>query len=235
MYLGGNGFYWVTAVDPERPHVIEVRRWRGTRDLGGGARRVPPEHDRASWAACGGTATARPRSGSASASPSQGNDARPALRRQPGSYDPRAAFIFEGVGGRGDRRLPVADARQAPPATRSTAPTRPRHAAARAGAGLRRRLLRRLPARGRGASRSRTSSRAAPSNPLVRADIVYLREAERRRGLLGRLDRLVLGAFLQRLRQQRLAHHRERAAPLCRGRAPDWQRRRARRLIVLGW
>ena len=31
MYLGGNGFYWVTTVDPERPHVIEVRRWAGTR------------------------------------------------------------------------------------------------------------------------------------------------------------------------------------------------------------
>ena len=31
MYLGGNGFYWVTSVDPQRPHVIEVRRWGGTR------------------------------------------------------------------------------------------------------------------------------------------------------------------------------------------------------------
>ena len=26
MYLGGNGFYWVTAVDPEGPHMIEIRR-----------------------------------------------------------------------------------------------------------------------------------------------------------------------------------------------------------------
>ncbi|EXJ82915.1 hypothetical protein A1O3_06731 [Capronia epimyces CBS 606.96] len=26
MYLGGNGFYWVTACDPARPHRIEVRR-----------------------------------------------------------------------------------------------------------------------------------------------------------------------------------------------------------------
>lgn len=32
MYLGGNGFYWVTSVDPERPHLIEVRRGHnGTR------------------------------------------------------------------------------------------------------------------------------------------------------------------------------------------------------------
>ena len=30
MYLGGNGFYWVTEYDPERPHVIEVRRPPGT-------------------------------------------------------------------------------------------------------------------------------------------------------------------------------------------------------------
>ncbi len=26
MYLGGNGHYWVTAVDPRRPHMIEIRR-----------------------------------------------------------------------------------------------------------------------------------------------------------------------------------------------------------------
>jgi N,N-dimethylformamidase len=26
MYLGGNGFFWVTTVHSERPHVIEVRR-----------------------------------------------------------------------------------------------------------------------------------------------------------------------------------------------------------------
>jgi N,N-dimethylformamidase len=32
MYLGGNGFYWVTGVSPERPDVIEVRRGQaGTR------------------------------------------------------------------------------------------------------------------------------------------------------------------------------------------------------------
>jgi N,N-dimethylformamidase len=26
MYLGGNGFYWVTSVDPSAPHIIEIRR-----------------------------------------------------------------------------------------------------------------------------------------------------------------------------------------------------------------
>ncbi len=32
MYLGGNGFYWVTSIDPERPWTVEVRRGHaGTR------------------------------------------------------------------------------------------------------------------------------------------------------------------------------------------------------------
>ena len=30
MYLGGNGFYWVTALD-ESGTLIELRRWGGTR------------------------------------------------------------------------------------------------------------------------------------------------------------------------------------------------------------
>jgi N,N-dimethylformamidase len=32
MYLGGNGFYWVTGMDAERPYMVEVRRgYAGTR------------------------------------------------------------------------------------------------------------------------------------------------------------------------------------------------------------
>ena len=30
MYLGGNGFYWVTSFDTNNPHILEVRRWHGT-------------------------------------------------------------------------------------------------------------------------------------------------------------------------------------------------------------
>lgn len=30
MYFGGNGFYWVTAFDPENPSVIEVRKGNGS-------------------------------------------------------------------------------------------------------------------------------------------------------------------------------------------------------------
>lgn len=31
IYMGGNGFYWVTSIHPHAPHVIEVRRFGGTR------------------------------------------------------------------------------------------------------------------------------------------------------------------------------------------------------------
>lgn len=31
MYLGGNGFYWVTSIDPEQGHTIEIRRTAGIR------------------------------------------------------------------------------------------------------------------------------------------------------------------------------------------------------------
>ena len=45
MYLGANGFYWVTGVDPEDPDVIEVRRWGGSQ----------------AWKAQPGSSTWRPR------------------------------------------------------------------------------------------------------------------------------------------------------------------------------
>lgn len=30
IYLGGNGLYWVTALHPAKPHLMEVRRWGGS-------------------------------------------------------------------------------------------------------------------------------------------------------------------------------------------------------------
>jgi len=40
IYMGGNGFYWVTAYDPDDDQVIEIRRWGGSE-----AWRAPPgEH-----------------------------------------------------------------------------------------------------------------------------------------------------------------------------------------------
>ena len=97
MYLGGNGFYWRIAFSPDLPGVIEVRRAGGTRcwdsqpgelylgfsgEPGGMWRQVgrPPQ----SVAGVGFV--------------SMGFDRSSPYRRLPASFDPRAAFIFEGVG-----------------------------------------------------------------------------------------------------------------------------------------
>jgi N,N-dimethylformamidase len=98
MYLGGNGFWWVTSVHPDSPHVIEIRRglvgsrpWTsrpgevhhaGTGEFGGQwrYRGRPPQR----LVGVGFSA--------------QGSDASRPYRRLPESHDPRAAFIFEGIG-----------------------------------------------------------------------------------------------------------------------------------------
>ena len=96
MYLGGNGFYWVTSFDPQRPHVIEVRRWRGT----GTWEAEPGELHHSSTGEPGslwrfrGRAPQRLLGVGFSA---YGDDASRPYVRQPDSTDPRAAFIFEGV------------------------------------------------------------------------------------------------------------------------------------------
>ncbi len=97
-YLGGNGFYWRCAFHPCWPGAIEVRRaecgaryWieepgeyylQFTGEYGGLWRRLgtPPQM----VVGVGTVAT--------------GFDASSYYRRQPGSFDPRAAFIFKGVG-----------------------------------------------------------------------------------------------------------------------------------------
>jgi N,N-dimethylformamidase len=98
LYLGGNGFYWVTTVDPERGHAIEVRRgfagvraWTSepgeqyhsmTGELGGLWRfrgHSPQSIVGTGFSAYSGLARARP------------------YRRTKASYDPSVAFIFEGV------------------------------------------------------------------------------------------------------------------------------------------
>ena len=98
MYLGGNGFYWVTSFDPERPHVIEVRRWRGT----GTWEAEPGELHHSSTGEPGslwrfrGRAPQRLLGVGFSA---YGDDhSRPYFLR-PDKSDPRAAFIFDGVNG----------------------------------------------------------------------------------------------------------------------------------------
>jgi N,N-dimethylformamidase len=98
IYLGGNGFYWRTSYHPELPGVIEMRRaedgirsWAAeggeyyhsfTGELGGMWRRM----GRAPQSVAGTGMTA------------QGFDLSTYYERTPDSFDPRVAFIFEGIG-----------------------------------------------------------------------------------------------------------------------------------------
>jgi N,N-dimethylformamidase len=98
MYLGGNGFYWVTGVDPERPHVIEIRRWRGTENW----EAEPGETFLSTTGEQGGLWRHRnrePQKRYGVGFTAQGNDFSRPYVRQPASDDPRAAFIFAGVEG----------------------------------------------------------------------------------------------------------------------------------------
>lgn len=97
MYLGGNGFYWVTSVFPDKPHVLEVRRGHaGT----GVWRSEPGEVHHASTGEPGGLWRFRGRAPQRYAGigfTAQGFDECLPYRREHGSHDPRAAWIFEGV------------------------------------------------------------------------------------------------------------------------------------------
>ncbi len=99
MYLGGNGFYWVTAVCPERPHVIELRRnIAGTR-----AWESPPgEAYHSTTGEFGGLWRYRGRAPNKVAGigfTAQGWDGRaPGYTRNADSFMEKAAFIFEGIG-----------------------------------------------------------------------------------------------------------------------------------------
>ncbi|MEA2523388.1 MAG: hypothetical protein QOF73_615, partial [Thermomicrobiales bacterium] len=97
MYLGGNGFYWVTSVDRERPHLIEIRRWGGT----GAWRAEPGEYHHATTGELGGLWRNRGRAPQKTLGvgfAAQGFDSALPYRRQPDSFDPRVSWIFAGVG-----------------------------------------------------------------------------------------------------------------------------------------
>ena len=103
MYLGANGWYWRIAYHPDKPGVIEVRRaedgiraWAAepgeyyhsfTGEYGGLWRRqgLPPQM-------IAGTGFS-----------AQGFDISSYYVRKPDSFDPRASWIFEGVGD--DKRI----------------------------------------------------------------------------------------------------------------------------------
>lgn len=98
MSLTGNGYYWPIGIDPARPHLLEIRRGQnGT----GTWRSAPGENWFQTTGEPGGLWRDRGRApqrlvgvGMAAA----GFDTAIPFRRLPASHDPRAAFIFAGIG-----------------------------------------------------------------------------------------------------------------------------------------
>jgi N,N-dimethylformamidase len=97
MYLGGNGLYWVTTIDPNRPDRIEVRRGRrGT----GTWRSEPGEDFHDTTGELGGLWRDRgrpPQRLVGVGMDSQGFDRALPYHRTAAAEDPRAAWIFAGV------------------------------------------------------------------------------------------------------------------------------------------
>lgn len=97
MYLSGNGLYWVTGLDPERGHTIEVRRWGGTRTWDAS----PGEWHLSTTGELGGIWRARgmaPQRFVGVGFTAEGLGPGRPYRRTEASFDPRAAFIFDGIG-----------------------------------------------------------------------------------------------------------------------------------------
>jgi len=98
MYLGGNGFYWQTAMHPDRPGAIEVRRAEG------GSRywaEEPGEYHMA-WTGEFGGLTRRtgnpPHALVGVGTRAIGFQTPGWYERTPQSHDDRVAFIFDGIG-----------------------------------------------------------------------------------------------------------------------------------------
>ncbi|MGH7265106.1 MAG: N,N-dimethylformamidase beta subunit family domain-containing protein [Candidatus Rokuibacteriota bacterium] len=98
MYMGGNGFYWRIAYHPTQPGIIEVRRSEdGTRAW---AAEVG-EYYHSFTGEYGGLWRRQGRAPNLLAGVgfiSQGFDASTYYRRRPASRDPRAAWMFQGIG-----------------------------------------------------------------------------------------------------------------------------------------
>jgi N,N-dimethylformamidase len=96
MYVGGNGFYWVTPMDPAGRY-IELRRRDGTEHW----QAAPGESHHSLTGEPGGLWRFRgvpPQAIVGVGFTAQGFDQNSPYKRLPGSFDPRARFIFEGVG-----------------------------------------------------------------------------------------------------------------------------------------
>lgn len=96
MYMGGNGFYWVTPMDPSG-RFIELRRRDGTEHWQG----APGESYHSLTGEPGGLWRFRglpPQRYFGVGFTAQGFDKSSPYKRMPDSFDPRVAFIFEGIG-----------------------------------------------------------------------------------------------------------------------------------------
>jgi N,N-dimethylformamidase len=97
MYLGGNGFYWITSYHPHKPYLIEVRKAEG----GSRAWQASAgEYYHSTTGERGGVWRNRARAPQKLVGvgfAAQGFDRSSYFRRMPDSLDPRARFIFAGV------------------------------------------------------------------------------------------------------------------------------------------
>lgn len=96
--LSGNGLYWVTGLDPDNQTVCEVRRANGSRTWATG----PGENHLSFTGEHAGLWRLRgrpPQKYTGVGTAGVGFDRGAPYRRRPESYDPRTAFIFEGVDG----------------------------------------------------------------------------------------------------------------------------------------
>ena len=97
MYMGGNGFYWHIAFHEELPGVIEVRKAGVSRNWEAEPGEV---HHAFNGEVSGGFRSGGrpPQMLVGVGMAAMGFDKGSPYRRCEGSFDPRAAFIFEGVG-----------------------------------------------------------------------------------------------------------------------------------------
>lgn len=98
MYLGGNGFYWVTGISDNAPHIVEIRRGiNGTRAWTS----HPGEVHLSTTGELGGLWRFRGRFPNKTVGvgfTSQGWGGAPGYTRLPDSDRPEAAFVFDGIG-----------------------------------------------------------------------------------------------------------------------------------------
>ena len=213
MYLGGNGFYWRSAWHPTKRGHFEVRRgvtgvrtWEG--EAGENGLSYSPEPS-GLWRSNGRAPQRLVGVGFCAQVYTRGSP----YRALPDAHKPEAAWVFAGV----DLAQPIGDfgLRGGGAAGIEGRPCRIHAGLARQAAapGHGRPVGHRWPAVDGGIRLHPPRAERRPVEPGARRPGA-VRHARRRAGVLDRLDRLVVRAAAQRLRQQHRAHHRQCAGPL---------------------